>query len=439
MESALIEESHNTLGIIVSGIVFAVTYIAIFTEKVNRTIAGFVGAVLMVITGMIFGFYSQSSALKAIDANTILLLFGMMMVVAMLKKTGFFNYLAIWTAKKTKGDPWKLTLYFGVVTTIVSMFLDNVTTIIIIAPITILVAKMLGISAIPMLMAEALLSDTGGVATLVGDPPNIMIGSAAGYNFNYFLIHMGPVVFTALVLTTISLKIIYRKDLAKKPQNIDALMRMNERDSIKDPRDLKKVLFALMIIIILFFIHHHLHLLPSFVALIGTAIALALLRPDIDEILHDVEWSVLLFFISLFVCVGGIEHSGLIGKIANYIVNIGSSNEVLLFLIVLFGSAIMSAIVDNIPFTMAMIPVIQTLKQHGMDVDFLWWALALGVGFGGNGTPIGSTANVITVSMSEKTDTPITFKTWFKSGSIVMAVTCLSGAIFVLIFFSFYK
>ncbi len=435
----MIEGSHNTLGIIVSGVVFAVTYIAIFTEKINRTIAAFVGAVSMIIAGMIFGFYSQSAALKAIDANTILLLFGMMMIVAMLKKTGFFNYLAIWTAKKTKGDPWKLTLYFGIVTTVVSMFLDNVTTIIIIAPITILVAKMLGISAIPMLMAEALLSDTGGVATLVGDPPNIMIGSAAGYNFSYFLIHMGPVVFTALVLTTISLKIIYRKELAKKPQNIDALMRMDERDSIKDLRGLKKVLFALMIIIVLFFIHHHLHLLPSFVAIIGTAVALALLRPNIDEILHDVEWSVLLFFISLFVCVGGIEHSGLISKIANYIVSVGSSNEVLLFLLVLFGSAIMSAIVDNIPFTMAMIPVIQTLKQHGLDVDFLWWALALGVGFGGNGTPIGSTANVITVSMSEKTDNPITFKIWFKSGSIVMAITCITGAVFVLAFFSFYK
>jgi Na+/H+ antiporter NhaD/arsenite permease-like protein len=435
----LIEGSHNTLGIIVSGVVFAITYIVIFTEKINRTIAAFVGAVSMIIAGMIFGFYSQSAALKAIDANTIILLFGMMMIVAMLKKTGFFNYLAIWTAKKTKGDPWKLTLYFGIVTTVVSMFLDNVTTIIIIAPITILVAKMLGISAIPMLMAEALLSDTGGVATLVGDPPNIMIGSAAGYNFSYFLIHMGPVVFTALVLTTISLKIIYRKELAKKPQNIDALMRMDERDSIKDLGGLKKVLFALMIIIVLFFIHHHLHLLPSFVAIIGTAVALALLRPNIDEILHDVEWSVLLFFISLFVCVGGIEHSGLISRIANYIVSVGSSNEVLLFLLVLFGSAIMSAIVDNIPFTMAMIPVIQTLKQHGLDVDFLWWALALGVGFGGNGTPIGSTANVITVSMSEKTDNPITFKTWFKSGSIVMAITCLTGAVFVLAFFSFYK
>ncbi len=435
----MIEGSHNTLGIIVSGVVFAITYIVIFTEKINRTIAAFVGAVSMIIAGMIFGFYSQSAALKAIDANTIILLFGMMMIVAMLKKTGFFNYLAIWTAKKTKGDPWKLTLYFGIVTTVVSMFLDNVTTIIIIAPITILVAKMLGISAIPMLMAEALLSDTGGVATLVGDPPNIMIGSAAGYNFSYFLIHMGPVVFTALVLTTISLKIIYRKELAKKPQNIDALMRMDERDSIKDLGGLKKVLFALMIIIVLFFIHHHLHLLPSFVAIIGTAVALALLRPNIDEILHDVEWSVLLFFISLFVCVGGIEHSGLISRIANYIVSVGSSNEVLLFLLVLFGSAIMSAIVDNIPFTMAMIPVIQTLKQHGLDVDFLWWALALGVGFGGNGTPIGSTANVITVSMSEKTDNPITFKTWFKSGSIVMAITCLTGAVFVLAFFSFYK
>ena len=422
----------------IAGAIFITTFGIILSEKIHRTIIALAGASIMVSVGMYMGFYSQGAALESIDFNTLGLLMGMMIIVSMLQKTGFFEYLAIITAKKTKGNPWLLVVFLGTVTTALSTIIDNVTTIVLIAPVTVIIARLLGINPIPLLMAEALLSDTGGVATLVGDPPNILIGSAANLSFNDFLVHLAPVVFVIWIVTLFLLKFIFRKELAEKPKNIDALQKMDEKEALKDPKALKKILFALGVVVTLFFVHHHLHLQPSFVAMIGAALALILVQPEPDSILRDVHWSVLLFFASLFVVVGGVEKAGLLHVIADKISGMASGNLVLTCILVIWVSAFLSAIVDNIPFTIAMIPVIHHLETQGINVSPLWWALALGVGFGGNGTPIGSTANIVTVSVSERTNTPITFKIWIKSGSQVMLATCTMATIIMVVFFKFF-
>lgn len=424
----------ENLSFVISSVIFVVTFILIFTERIHRTVIGLFGAVVMVAAGMYFKFYAPGQALQAIDFNTIGLLLGMMIIVAILEKTGFFQYLAIVAAKKTKGDPWKLVVVMGTITTLVSLVLDNVTTVVLIAPVTIIIARLLKISPIPILMAEALLSDTGGVATLVGDPPNIMIGSAAHFSFNDFLIHVAPIVFFAWLVTLITLKFVFRKEMKQKPENIDNLMNMNEKDAMKDIKTLKKIAFVLGLVVVLFFMHSSFHMPPSMVALIGASLAFLIVSPkkDPQPILEKVEWSVLLFFAALFVIVGGLEHAGVLNVLAMKIAALAGGNIVVSALAILWISAVMSAIVDNIPFTVAMIPVISYLETQGIPVNLLWWALALGVGFGGNGTPIGSTANVVVVAKSEQTDTPITFKSWLKAGTSATLVTLIVATIAII-------
>jgi Na+/H+ antiporter NhaD/arsenite permease-like protein len=433
----------SDIPFILSGLIFVVTFAFILTEKIHRTVIGMVGAVVMVGAGMYFSFYEPAQALHAIDFNTIGLLLGMMIIVAILEKTGVFQYLAIVAAKKTKGDPWKLVVVLGTVTTLLSLILDNVTTVILIVPVTIIIARLLKISPVPILMAEALLSDTGGVATLVGDPPNIMIGSAAGFSFNDFLTHIAPIVVVAWFVTLLTLKFVFRKEMAKKPEHIDELMAMNENDAMKDKKTLKKIMFVLGIVVVLFFLHSSMHMPPSMVALIGAALAFLIVTPkkDPQPILEKVEWSVLLFFAALFVIVGGLEHAGVLEHLATGISSLAGGNIVVAALAILWISAIMSAIVDNIPFTVAMIPVLTYLGTPvamgggGIEeINLLWWALALGVGFGGNGTPIGSTANIVVVAKSEQTDDPITFKKWMKSGAAAMFVTLIVASIGIFLF-----
>lgn len=428
--------SPTSITFILSSIIFVVTFALILTEKIHRTVIGMFGACMMVTAGIFFHFYSPGEALRCIDFNTIGLLLGMMTIVAILETTGAFQYLAILSAKKTKGDPWALVVVLGTITTLVSLILDNVTTVVLIAPVTIIIARILEVSAAPTLMAEALLSDTGGVATLVGDPPNIMIGSAAPFTFNDFLIHIAPIVVVAWFVTLVILKFSFRKELAVKPKNIDKLMKMNEWDAMKDWKTCKIIMGVLGGVVILFFVHHSIHMPPSMVALIGASVCLIIITPkrDPQPILEKVEWSVLLFFAALFVIVGGLEHSGVLGYLAGGVAGLAHGNLVVAAVVIIWVSAIASAAVDNIPFTMAMIPVIQNLETLGVPVNLLWWSLALGVGFGGNGTPIGSTANVVVVAKSEQTDDPITFVRWFKSGSLVMIATCIVATIAVVVF-----
>jgi len=418
-------------------IIFGITFFFILTERIHRTVIGLVGAMAMIVAGIALDFYHPHEAIAAIDFNTIGLLLGMMIVVVMLEETGVFQYLGIYTAKKSRGNPWLLMIGLGALTSVLSMVLDNVTTIILIVPVTIIITRILEINPAPILLAEAILSNVGGTGTLIGDPPNIIIGSAAGFSFNAFLTHALPTVIIAWIVTVIVVRIFFHKDLTKRPQSIDKLLTMNEREAIKDPAMLKRVLGVLAFVLVLFFAHSALHLEPAIVALIGAALVLLINegKKDPQPILERTELSVLLFFTSLFIIVGGLEHAGVLEYAATLIAGNATTNLLLTAIVVLWASAILSAIVDNIPMTVAMVPIILFLETQGVPVDILWWALVFGVGFGGNATPIGSSAGVIVSSKSKQTENPISFKNWIKVGTPATVAGLVVATAAIVIFY----
>jgi Na+/H+ antiporter NhaD/arsenite permease-like protein len=423
----------------VSSLIFLVTFAVIVTDRVHRTIVAWVGATVMLAAGMIMGFYTQAQALASIDFNTLGLLLAMMMLVAMLEKTGVFEYLALLTAQRSGGDPWRLLVFLGGLTAVLSMFLDNVTALVLIGPVTLLLAEKLAINPVPLLMGEALLSNIGGTATLVGDPPNILIGSAAGFSFNDFLLVLLPIVMVAYYPTLLALRWAFAEDIHKVSAHLEVLQTLHPADSIKDRATLNKLLVALGVVIGLFFLHDVLHLKPAYAAFAGVAIALAWVRPHPEDVLIEAEWSVLMFFACLFIAVGGLEAAGVMKAVAKFINGFAGSHLLLTAVLLIWVAAVLSAIVDNIPFAVAMVPVIKSLEADGLAVEPLWWALALGVGFGGNGSPIGATANVIAVTLSERAGHPITFRTWFRSGSIATVVSCAVGTVVFLIIFGLIK
>jgi Na+/H+ antiporter NhaD/arsenite permease-like protein len=422
-----------------AALIFLVTFVMVLSDRVDRTIVAMAGGASMVAVGTLMGFYTQEQALQAVDFNTLGLLLGIMILALLLERTGFFQYTAILAGKLSHGNPWVLLIVLGTTTTLLSTVLPNLTIIVLIAPVTILIAEILGISPVPLLIAEALLSDTGGVATLVGDPPNVMIASAAGFSFNDFLTHTAPLVLIAWLAALIILRIVFRPELRESPKRIDALMGLDEHKALKDPQSAKKVLVVLVAIILLFFVQGQLGLSPAFIALAGAAAAMLWVRPDVEETLKGMEWSILLFFSGLFITVGGLEAAGLLDLLASGVAGLAEANLLLASVALLLIAAVVSAVVANIPFTIALIPVIQRLGLLGVQTSPLWWALALGAGFGGNGTIIGSASNVVTVALSEKTHTPITSKIWMRAGLPVMVVTCVVGSVLFGVFFAWMK
>ncbi len=421
------------IEVLVAVAIFLACLGLIFSEKLNRTIAAFVGAVLMVGAGKIFNFYDETEAIAAIDFNTLGLLLGMMVLVALLEPTGFFQYLAVWAARLSRGKPVRLLILLGSVTTVLSMFLDNVTTVVLIAPVTILICEILGVSALPYLMAEALLSDTGGVATLVGDPPNVLISSVAGFTFNDFLTHSLPMVLIAWLAALLLIRYLFRKELSIPPSNPDAIQLLDLEQTLHDRTTTRRVLIVLGIALLALFIHGWLQVSPAYIALAAAAAALIWLRPEPGSILQRVEWNVLVFFATLFIIVGGLEAAGALDGLVTLFGRAGSMSPVLFGVILIWLVAGISAIVDNVPVTIALIPVIQGLGAAGMNTNPLWWALVFGAGFGGNGTIIGSTANIVVTNLSEKTHTPITSRLWNRRGLPVMLVTCLIASIFYVV------
>lgn len=410
---------------VLSSIVFFGSLILIFSERINRSIAAIAGGALMVGLGRIFDFYSEEAALQAIDFNTLGLLLGMMILVAMLEPTGFFEYLAVLAARASKGKQNRLFVLLGIITTVLSMFLDNVTTVVLIAPVTLLICEIIGVNAIPYLVTEALLSNTGGVATLIGDPPNVLIGSAAGLSFTDFLVYSLPIVLFCWLGAFFLLRYLFKKELSKRPRSVKAVMKLNPAETLNQPENARRILIVLCAAILMFFVHHVLHISPSLVALSAAALALVWVHPDINEVLKKIEWSVLIFFAALFIMVGGLEHAGVLESVVGLFRNGSGVSPVLFGVLLIWVVGALSAVVDNIPITVALIPVIKGLGETaGMDVTPLWWALAFGAGFGGNGTIIGTSANIIVVTLSEKTRTPITSKMWARQGLPVMFATC---------------
>ncbi len=432
-----------TLEMALAAGVLLITYAAIFSEAIHRTSAAVIGAVAMIGVGTWAGFYTEQRAIQAVDGNTMLLLAGMMMIVAILRPTGALEYVAVRIAKLTAHSPSLLFVYLCAVVSVISMFLDNVTTVVIFAPLTILITRLLNINPLPYLMAEAMLSNIGGVATLVGDPPNIMIGSAGGISFNAFLIHMGPTVLFVWLVVVGLLLALFRRDLTPPP-GYTGEVDMDETKAITDPYTLKRVLLALGVVIVLFFLHHHLGLAPAYVTFIGVALAFLLLRLDPEQVLREVHWTVLLFFGALFVIVGGVDASGLLALVGHKLAAFARDPQMLLLtsIALIWVSALLSAFLDNIPFTVTMIPILASLEQVDVNITPLWWALALGVGLGGNGTHIGATANVICVAESERAGLPearITPRIWLRKGLPTMLISvAVVSAIFSL-FFSYFE
>ena len=439
------EEYILDTPMVLSAIIMGVTFIGIFTEGLHgfhRTKFAMLGAIVMIIVGQIYGFYSPQKAIEAIDWNVVFLLGAMMTIVSIMIPTGGFEAVAYKIAYLSRGRLYILMILMGTAVAVISLMLDNVTTVVIFGPIIILIANALKVNPIPYLLTAALLSDTGGVATLVGDPPNLMIGSAKGIDFNTFFLHMGGVVLIAYIATVVSLKFLFRKELSQKPQNID----FESKTYIKDMATWRVSLGVLGLMVILFISHHLFNWDAWMVATIGLTLILFLApNIDMDGAFGTIEITLLAFFISLFVIIGGVEQTHFLEYIGSNIEPFVKSNLIGATILLMWVSAIFSAMIDNIPFTAAMIPIIAGIEAQGIPAMPLWWALAIGVGMGGNGTHLGSTANVFIVTISErlakKENDPslaITPYVWFRKGTPAMIVTLIVSTIIFLLFFDFF-
>jgi Na+/H+ antiporter NhaD/arsenite permease-like protein len=447
METNVITETlvWNT-PMAVSAVILIATFIGIFTEGVHgfhRTKFAMGGAALMVLCGQYFGFYSPELAIEAIDWNVVFLLGGMMTIVAIMIPTGGFQALAYRIADLSRGRLFLLMVMLGTAVTVISLLLDNVTTVVIFGPLIVLICQALKVSPVPYLLGAALLSDTGGVATLVGDPPNLMIGSAAGIDFNTFLIHMGGIVLVAWLTILLAQKWLFARELSVIPEQQD----FSGKGEIKDPHTWYAAVAVLAVMVVLFILHHSLGWEPWFVAAIGLTLLVFIGRSvELDESFEDVEMSLLMFFISLFVVVGGVEQSHFLQYLGQFIQPFVQQDLLIAALLLMWIAAILSAMIDNIPFTAAMVPIILGMEQQGINVAPLWWSLAIGVGMGGNGTHLGSTANVFIVTLSERLakDTGdesmrITPGLWFRKGTPAMLLTLATSSIVMWLFFGFFS
>lgn len=416
--------------LIIAIAIFTLTYMAIVSEKINRTAIAIFGAVLM----LIFNIEAQETAVHHVDFNTIGLLVGMMIIVSILKRTGIFEYMAIKASKYAKGDPWRIIVIFSLLTAVSSAFLDNVTTILLVAPVTMVIAKELKLNPIPFLVPEVLLANIGGTATLIGDPPNIMIGSATGLGFMDFLVNLGPVVIIITIVTLIILKFIYGKTLITTEERKQKIFAMDEHLAIKDKVLLIKSLGVLMITVLGFMFHQAFGYESATIALFGAATLLLISKLDPEDILIEIEWPTIFFFISLFILVGALEDVGVIHYLAEKMLNLTRGDIFLTAMLILWGSAIASAFLDNIPFVATMIPLITSLGQMStMSITPLWWALALGACLGGNGTLVGASANVIASGMLEKQGFKLSFVEYMKIGFPLMLVSVVISTAYIIV------
>jgi len=419
----------NHLGVAIG--VFSVTYLLIMSEKLNRTAVAMVGALLMVLLNI----EAQERAIHYIDFNTIGLLIGMMIIVNIMKKSGIFQYVAVKAAKIAKGDPWKILLYFAVITAVASAFLDNVTTVLLIVPVTLVLTDTLELNPIPFLVPEILIANIGGTATLIGDPPNIMIGSATGLGFMDFLINLGPVVVVIFIVTMIAFKYGYRMHYRASDENKRKVMKMNEKLAIKDPVLMKKSVIVLIFTIFGFILHQYLGYESATIALFGASVLLLISKVDVEDILFEIEWTTIFFFVSLFILVGALEEVGVMQFLATQLLELTKGNMVLTMMVILWVSAIASSFLDNIPFVATMIPLIKSYGvMSGLDVTPLWWSLALGACLGGNGTLIGASANVIVSGLLQRHGHKMSFGYYMKIGFPLMIVSIIISTVYLLVF-----
>lgn len=404
-------------------IVFIITYFIIVSEKVHRTVVALAGAVLMILLGVL----NQHQAIEGVDFNTLGLLIGMMMIVSLAKHSGMFQFVAIWAAKKGKGKPIPIFILLGIITAVFSALLDNVTTVLLIVPIVFVIANNLKMNPIPYLFSTIIFSNLGGAATLIGDPPNILIGSAANLSFMDFIVHMGPIMILIFSVTAVWLYYHYRGTLVADPELQQKIMQFNPKDAITDYPLLWRSLFVIALVTIGFFTHGATHLEGATIALAGAALLLILTFNDPEAHLRDVEWTTIFFFIGLFILVAGLEHTGVIDMLATLLLDATNGNMLATALSILWGSAVFSAVVDNIPFVATMIPLVHSIGLlSNTSIQPLWWALALGADIGGNATIVGASANVVVKGMSDQAGHSFSFWNYAK---VAIPVTFVGLAI----------
>jgi Na+/H+ antiporter NhaD/arsenite permease-like protein len=415
----------------VAVVTFVVAYILIATERVPKLVTALAGAGVILAFGVASSedaFYSHDTG---VDWDVIFLLLGMMIIVGILRQTGVFEYIAIWAAKRAKGSPFRVMVLLVLITAFASALLDNVTTVLLIAPVTLLVCERLGVSPVPYLIAEVFSSNLGGSATLIGDPPNIIIASRSGLTFNDFLLHMTPIAALAVIALVAMLPLLFRGSFEGDPDRVADVMGLNEREAIKDPRLLIICGAVLTAVFIGFIGHAAFHIEPSVVALLGAGILVLLSRSKPRDFMPSVEWETLLFFAGLFVMIGALVKTGVIAQMAEAAARATGGDPLTATMLILFVSALLSGVVDNIPYTAAMSPIVLQLTQGIADqeqANALWWSLAIGADFGGNLTAIGASANVVILGIAMRSGSPISFWEFTKKGAIVTAVTILLAA-----------
>lgn len=415
-------------------LVFVVAYALIASDRVNKTFVALAGAAIVVTLPIIHSddvFYSRETG---IDWDVIFLLLGMMIIVSVLRQTGVFEYVAIWSAKRARGSPLRVMILLVLVTAIASALLDNVTTVLLVAPVTLLVCDRLAITASPFLMAEVFASNVGGAATLVGDPPNIIIASRAGLTFNDFLVHLTPIVVIVVAVLIALLPRLFPGAFTVDPERVADVMSLEEREAIRDPRLLVTCGVVLLAVFTAFVAHAPLHMEPSVVALLGAGILIVASRLKPADYLSGVEWDTLLFFAGLFVMVGALVKTGVVKQLAHLAISATGGNTLLATMVILITSVIVSGIVDNVPYAATMAPVVAglvpALGDHA-NPTVLWWSLALGTDFGGNLTAIGASANIVLLGIARRADSPISFWEFTRKGVVVTAVSVALSALYL--------
>lgn len=425
------EQYHAIYAIVV----FLLTYAFIVAEKIHRAVVALAGAILVLFAGVI----SFDQAILHIDWNTIGLLIGMMIIVGITRRSGVFEYLAIWAAKKAHGEPMRIMVALACITAVASALLDNVTTVLLIVPVTFSITKELKVNPIPFLITEIMASNIGGTATLIGDPPNIMISGPAGLDFMSFIYNLTPIAIVVFVVTIFLLRIIFRNDINTTEELKNRIMQFDETKELKDIALMKKSLAVLAITIIGFGLHGTLGIENSVIALAGATLLLLITREEPEEVLLTVEWPTIFFFTGLFILVGSLVENGIIAQIAEKAIEVTEGDLLATGMLILWLSAIASAFVDNIPFVATMIPMINAMGPEGMNVianlDPLWWSLALGACLGGNGTIIGAAANVIVAGLADKNGYKITFVGYMKIAFPLMIISIMISTVYLYFFY----
>lgn len=417
------------MEVAVVGAIFLATYALIATERIDKTLAALLGGSLVVVLGLV----SQEEAFEAIDLNVIFLLAGMMILAGILRRTGFFQWIAIRSVKIAGGEPYRLLIVLSIACAALSAFLDNVTTVVLIAPVTLYIASILRVSPLPFLISEILASNIGGTATLIGDPPNVLIGSAAGLGFDAFLFHMAPVAAIVFVVFLAMTRWLFGGELAVHADVRDAVLALDEREVLNDRRLLIVSLAVIGLTIGGFLVARPLGLEVGAIALLGAAVLALLARLDAEAVLREVEWATLFFFVGLFMLVQAVVHVGIVGAVADGLVTLTAGDATITTLGLIWLSGIASAIIDNIPYTATMIPVVRELGASGIPIEPLWWALALGACFGGNATIVGASANVVVANLSGRAGHTITFGAFLRYGLPVTAMSMVvaTGYVYV--------